>query len=146
MIDGVKLTPLRIVPVSGGDVYHALKSNEASFKGFGEAYISSIHSGAIKTWKRHSRMTLNLIVISGEIRFVIHDDRPGSANFGITETYELGPRTRFARLTVPPGLWMAFEGLGRDTSLLLNVADMMHDPEEADRRPLDEIHFSWSGR
>jgi dTDP-4-dehydrorhamnose 3,5-epimerase len=143
MINGVLVTPLRIVPVAGGDVYHALKALEPGFTGFGEAYFSSVHAGVVKPWKRHNRMTMNLVVIAGEIRFVVHDDRPGSSTLGMTEAYQLGPQASYARLTVPPGLWMAFEGLGNGTSLVLNVADMPHDPIEADRRSLAEIPFSW---
>ncbi len=143
MIDGLILTPLRVIPVTDGDVFHALKATDRGFVGFGEAYLSSINSGSIKPWKRHRRMTLNLVVVSGSIRFVLYDDRPGSPDKGITEAYDLGPRTTYARLTVPPMVWMAFEGLGQDASLLLNVADIEHDPEEADRRPLGDIPYRW---
>lgn len=143
MIAGLILTPLRVVPVADGGVFHAMKATDHGFVGFGEAYLSSIHPGAIKPWKRHHRMTLNLVVVWGRIRFVLHDDRPGSPDQGATEVYELGPRATYARLTVPPMVWMAFEGLGQDTSLLLNVADIEHDPEEADRRSLGDIPYRW---
>lgn len=143
MIHGVVLTPLRVVPVHGGDVFHAMKATDPGYAGFGEAYLSSIHAGTIKPWKRHRLMTMNLIVVTGLIRFAVHDDRPKSPSCGTTEAYELGPEATYARLTVPPLLWMAFEGLEHTASLLLNIADLVHDPEEVDRRPLGEFPFSW---
>ena len=65
------LTPLKIIPVPGGDVLHAMKYSDKGFTGFGEAYFSTIEPGIIKAWKRHRKMTLNLIVPFGAIRFTV---------------------------------------------------------------------------
>ena len=78
LIEGVSLTPLKIIPGENGGVMHALKVHESSFKGFGEAYFSFVNKGKVKGWKRHTRMTLNLIVPVGKIRFVLFDDRSDS--------------------------------------------------------------------
>lgn len=143
-VDGVLLSPQAIVPVPDGDVYHGMRSTDPGFAGFGEAYFSTIHPGAIKPWKRHLRMVLNLVVIQGLVRFVVHDDRTGSATHGNTAAYVLGPPSRYARLTVPPGVWMAFQGIASVPSVLLNVASVPHDPAEAVRKGLGEIDFDWS--
>jgi dTDP-4-dehydrorhamnose 3,5-epimerase len=45
----------------------------------------------------------------------------------------------YNRLTVPPGYFVAFKGLAAGSSMLLNVASIPHDPDEAETRPLD--HF-----
>tara|TARA_Y100001954_G_C15282509_1_gene347412 strand:- start:206 stop:478 length:273 start_codon:yes stop_codon:yes gene_type:complete len=89
-------------------------------------------------------MTLNLVVITGLVRFVVHDDRPLSTTFGLTAEYRLGLSENYSRLTIAPGLWMAFQGLGKSTSLLLNLADLVHDPSESDRCELDHFSFDWS--
>ena len=36
----------------------------------------------IKGWKKHNIMKLNLIVVAGEITFVLHDDRLDSPTYG----------------------------------------------------------------
>ena len=64
------LTPLRIIGVKGGDVLHAMKDTDDGFSGFGEAYFSSIEKGCIKGWKKHTNMTLNIVVPVGVIKFV----------------------------------------------------------------------------
>jgi dTDP-4-dehydrorhamnose 3,5-epimerase len=145
VIAGVGLTPLTIIPALNGDVLHAFRADSAGFCGFGEAYFSTVNYRGVKAWKRHRLMTLNVVVPVGEIRFAIHDDRPDSPSHGLTQTVILS-RNRYMRLTVPSGLWMGFQGLGREMNLLLNVADMAHDPSEADRRPVDAIGFDWGSK
>ena len=81
-MDGVTLTPLKIISHPSGDVLHGIKSSEGSFTGFGEAYFSTVNQGDIKGWKKHSKMTLNLVVPKGEIQFVIFDDRDKSTTQG----------------------------------------------------------------
>ena len=50
----------------------------------------------------------------------------------------------YQRLTVPPGLWVGFQNLYKKQSLILNIADMEHDPAEKDTKSLDEIDYKWS--
>jgi len=142
MIDGVKITPLKRIFNEKGDIFHALKGSEESFSSFGEAYFSSVNKGDIKGWKKHSVMVLNLIVPVGQIRFVIYDERQGSATFGEFFDIVIGPEN-YSRLTVPSGLWMSFQGVGGNQNLLLNIASIEHDPTEATNRNLAEINFDW---
>ena len=73
-MDGVILTPLKKIYNSKGDIFHAMKKSDKGFAGFGEAYFSTVKTGEIKGWKKHKEMMLNLIVIKGEIEFVIYDN------------------------------------------------------------------------
>lgn len=140
MIEGLLLTPLQVVSNPKGDIYHAMKASAPGYHGFGEAYFSTVARGLTKGWKRHNRFTLNLVVPVGEIRFIVYDDRPESATCSQFADVCLGLSCNYARLTVPPGLWMAFQGVG-DFNLLLNIIDCEHDPAEADNKDLSEIAF-----
>lgn len=144
MIEGITLTPLKRIQTPNGDVLHALKATEATYCGFGEAYFSQVKSGVVKGWKRHNVMTLNIIVPIGKIRFVIYDDREGSATKGQFESIVLSPDTNYQRLTIAPGLWMAFQGLSEETSLLMDVIPQPHDDAEGDRKGIEEIPFDFS--
>ena len=42
MIDGVRLTPLRIIGDERGSVMHMLRATDAHFAGFGEVYFSTV--------------------------------------------------------------------------------------------------------
>jgi len=136
---GVRLTPLRKISTEKGDVRHALKRGEADFKGFGEVYFSEIFPGDQKGWKRHNRITLNLVVVVGQIRFTILDQREGSDTYNQREVHTLSVQDNYARLSVDPGLWMMFEGLGQSTSVLMDLINEEHDPSECDRRAIDPM-------
>jgi len=141
-IEGVVLTPLRIIDTHGGDVLHGMKKGDPGYSGFGEAYFSSIEKGVIKAWKRHWQMTLNLIVPIGAIRFAIYDDRPGSSSNGDLWFISLS-RECYFRLTVPPMVWLGFKGLDERDSILLNIANITHDPTEVDKKGISEILCNW---
>lgn len=130
-MDAVELTPLKRVEHPKGNVYHALKAREKSFVGFGEAYFTTILSGETKGWKKHLRMTMNLVVPVGKVRFYLHNDETQES-----VSFELGDNN-YQRLTVGPGVWMAFVGCGDGLNLILNLADTPHDPEEAVNVSLD---------
>jgi dTDP-4-dehydrorhamnose 3,5-epimerase len=143
MIEGVALHPLKHINVPNGDVLHALKCTDEGFKGFGEAYFTQIESGKAKGWKRHNKMTLNLVVAYGKVTFVIYDDRFGSKTKGQFETITLSPTDNYQRLTVSPGLWMAFYGADEQTSMLMDIIPEPHNPDEADRKELKEIPYNF---
>lgn len=142
-IQGVELHPLKHIVVPKGDIFHALKSTDIGYYGFGEAYFSQIEKGEIKGWKRHNRMTLNIIVPIGKIKFVIYDDRTESVTYGKFNEIILSPNENYQRLTLAPGLWMAFQGLDNKVSMLLDIIPEPHDPNEADRKKLEEIEYKF---
>lgn len=143
MISGVILTPLKHISVPKGDIFHAMKSTDLGYAGFGEAYFSEVEEGAVKGWKRHNRMTLNLVVVKGEIGFVIYDDRTESPTYGQFMDVRLSPEGNYSRLTLPPGVWMAFYGMGAGRSMLMDIIPEPHDPSEADRKELTEIPYKF---
>jgi dTDP-4-dehydrorhamnose 3,5-epimerase len=142
LIDGLELTPLKVISVLGGDVMHGLKRSDLGYKGFGEAYFSMIESGAIKAWKKHYKMTLNLVVPLGAVRFVIYDDRKGSKSLGRFQEINIS-KNNYSRLTLPPKLWVGFQGISKNTSVVLNVADIEHEPDEIERKELNELNYTW---
>lgn len=142
MIEGVIITPLKIIPGESGDILHAIKRTESSFCGFGEAYFSTIKKDAVKAWKRHREMTLNLVVPCGEIKFVLYDERPESSTCGETSEITLS-RNNYQRLTVPPMVWMGFKGMGDGLNMLLNVSNIPHDPDEIDRMDAYKNHINY---
>lgn len=136
-------TKLSIIKAESGSVMHALKKADPGFRQFGEVYFSVVHKNAIRAWKLHQRMTLNLIVPVGSVLFNFMDGREKSST--MNKTYKViltqGPYTR---LTVPPGIWFGFKGLSYDLNLICNVADISHDPKEVMRKELKEIKMNWS--
>lgn len=137
-LNDILITPLARIETVGGDVLHAMKQSDAGYAGFGEAYFSWVAVGAVKAWKRHTRMTMNVVVPVGQVRFVFCLD--GTDEFRIEE---IGV-DRYARLTVPCGIWFGFQGLAEPESLVLNIADIPHDPDEVERLALSDIKYGWN--
>jgi dTDP-4-dehydrorhamnose 3,5-epimerase len=141
MIKGVVVTHLDVIDIPGGNVMHGMKGTSVGYAGFGEAYFSQVDKCTIKAWKRHKKMTLNLIVPVGEIRFVLFDDREVSG----TQFQEvIISKNNYCRLTVPPMIWMGFQGLSDSGSMLLNIANIEHDEYEVDKRNIEQIEFNWN--
>lgn len=140
LIEGCLISPLKIVPKDGGQIRRGLRASDIGYEGFAEIYFSSIDSGVTSDWKRHKRMTLNIVVPVGEITFSLYDDRIGSTTYSQFFQITLG-ENRYCRLTVPPNIWVAFRGLTQPTSMLANIANMEHDPDEADREPISKFDF-----
>ena len=133
---GVILTPLKQIEHPLGSVYHAIKKSDNGFRSFGEAYFSTIKQGCIKGWKKHTEMTLNLIVPMGEVKFVIYNE-------DLEEFYSVQlSQKNYQRLTVSPGLWVAFEGLG-DANIVLNVASIEHNSGESINVDFEAINYEW---
>ena len=133
MSDGILLTKLRRIPTPRGAVLHGIKAVDPGYAGFGEAYFSMVDHGAVKGWKRHTRMVLNLVVCVGAIRFYVRRED------GWAGSVLLSPEAdeSHSRLTVPAGCWMAFEGVGETANMVLNVASIGHDPSEAETAPIE---------
>ena len=135
-MDGVILTPLKRIHNPKGDIFHAMKKSDNGFNGFGEAYFSSIYKDDIKGWKKHIKMTLNLVVSVGEVEFVVYEESRDEFF-----TVKLS-QDNYKRLTVCPGLWMAFRGIS-EYSMLLNLASIEHDPSEAINLDINELEYIW---
>lgn len=135
-MDGVILTPLKQIYHPKGDIFHAMKKSDIGFDGFGEAYFSTINQNDIKGWKKHTKMTLNIVVPVGNIEFVVYDEN--SKEFFSTKL----SYNNYQRLTVKAGLWMAFKGLDK-YNMLLNLASIEHDPNEAINIGIEEIKYEW---
>ena len=135
-MDKIISTPLKQIFHSKGDIFHAMKKSDVGFDGFGEAYFSTINKDTIKGWKKHTKMILNIVVPVGEIEFIIYDD--DTREF---EAVKLS-QDNYQRLTIKPGLWMAFRGCDV-SNMLLNLASIEHDSKEVEVLELEEIEYEW---
>jgi dTDP-4-dehydrorhamnose 3,5-epimerase len=135
-MDGVKLTTLKKIHNLKGDILHAMKKSDVGFDGFGEAYFSTINQDDIKGWKKHTQMTLNIVVPVGEIEFVVYNEN-------IKKFFRIKlSQNNYQRLTVEAGLWVAFKGHHRQ-NMLLNLASIEHSPSEAFNIDLNKIKYNW---
>jgi dTDP-4-dehydrorhamnose 3,5-epimerase len=145
MIEGVKIKPLNQIVDERGKIMHMLKSTDPNFSQFGEVYFSCVYPGVIKGWHYHKRMTLNYAVPFGCIKLVLFDDRAESTTRGELQEIFMSP-DNYSLVTIPPGVWNGFKGVGTTTAIVANCSDIPHDPEEIMRRdPFDPfIKYDWA--
>lgn len=134
---GISEHKLAILNNVNGSVMHALKKSDSGFRNFGEIYFSNIKYRNIKAWKRHTKMTMNLVVPVGRVKFVFYSEEKN-----IFEEYILG-ENNYNRLTVNPLLWFGFQGMDEGKNLVMNIANIEHDPDEVERKNLMDLKYLW---
>jgi dTDP-4-dehydrorhamnose 3,5-epimerase len=145
MIEGVLTIPLRKIPDERGMVMHMLRSDAPHFEKFGEIYFSVVYPGVIKGWHLHKEMTLNYAVISGMIKLVLYDERPGSPTKGELQELFIG-EANYMLVRIPPGVWNGTKGIAMAPSIIANCATLAHTPDEIMRMdPFDQrIPYDWT--
>ena len=137
ILNKIRVTSLRIKKSSKGDVMHILKKKELKNWKFEEAYFSKIKFGRVKAWKFHLKMTLNLTVPYGKVKFVFYSQK--NRRFKVIKIGE----KKYSRLTVPPKVWFGFKGISKRESIILNLSNIQHHPKEILRRNKNKIKFNW---
>jgi len=141
-IKGVLQTPLKKIFNEKGNLFHIIRNFDNGFNGFGEVYISTVKYEVVKAWKKHFKMTSNFVVPVGKIKLVIFDDRENSTTKGMLNEFILSV-DNYYRLTIPPNLWYGFKGLDEGLNMLINVANIPHDPLEQTNETLSYLNYKW---
>ena len=144
MIEGVQVTSRKVIPDERGKIMHIMKSSDDQFNTFGEVYCSSVYPGVVKGWHMHKKMTLNYVVLKGNIKFVLYDDRPESKTYRQIQEIVIG-ENHYVMVTVPPLVWNGFKGIGSKVSIVANCATIPHDPAEIERKSAfdNSIPYDW---
>ena len=68
MIEGVKISELKVISDKRGKIMHMMRTDSPVFKKFGEIYFSTIYKNIIKGWHLHLTSTLNYACIKGKVK------------------------------------------------------------------------------
>tara|TARA_Y100000590_G_scaffold469854_1_gene660169 strand:+ start:2317 stop:2742 length:426 start_codon:yes stop_codon:yes gene_type:complete len=133
----VKIYPLKKVKTKGGDIFKIIDKNSKGFIGFSETYFSWINYGKIKAWKYHTKMTMNLVVPLGKVKFLFFD--PKTKKF----LKIIIGKNNYKRIRVKPGLWFGFKGMSKPKSLILNFSNYKFNKKEILRKKKEDINLKW---
>ncbi len=144
-IEGIKITPLKIITDDRGSVMHMLRNDSKVFKEFGEIYFSTVAKDGIKAWHLHKEATLNYVCVKGFVKLVLFDDRDLSSSKGKYQELILSPKNYFL-VTIPPKIWNGFKNLDQEESIIANCLDIPHNEKEMVRESHDSknFNFDWS--
>ena len=143
IIKDVVLTELKQFPDERGTLLHMLRNDDPTFTTFGECYFSEVLPGAVKAWKLHRNQTQNFSVPVGRIKLVIYDNRKDSVSNSNVQLINLGRPDSYFRVMIPPGLWYGFTCISKIPALLVNCADIPHNPQESEVRMIDDVSIPY---
>ena len=112
-----------------GFVKHGMKFDDENAFGIKEVYFSNVKNGYYKGWKKHQKMILNLIVISGEIIFYI-----ASYDFSEFVDFKISQKDS-KRLTIMPNQWVAFTSAIEPSSTLINISNLINKEDIVENKP-----------
>ena len=130
----IKVRKLTIHSNDKGDLLKGFLKSENQNVDVNEVYISEIKFNHTKAWKKHNSMTSNLIVAYGEIKIVVLKDDGSFFS-------EVISKNNYKMITIPPGFWFGFKCISEKDSYVLNIADVIHDPMEVERKPITFLDF-----
>jgi len=141
-IEGIKITPLKIIKDHRGSVMHMIRNDNEAFEKFGEIYFSTIFENKIKAWHLHKEATLNYACVFGKVKLVLFDERKTSKTYGKYQELFLS-LDNYSLITIPPNIWNGFKGMNKESSIIANCLDLPHNEKEMVRLEIDDMRFNY---
>jgi dTDP-4-dehydrorhamnose 3,5-epimerase len=146
LIEGVKCKTLRVIPDDRGWLMEILRvDDEDFFLRFGQAYVSATYPDVVKAWHYHQRQIDNFACVSGMVKLVLIDTRPGSPTEGAVNEFWLGTQNP-TLVQVPNLVYHGWKNIGRDVALVVNVPTEPYrygDPDEYRVDPHGTLPYDW---
>jgi|TARA_B100001093_G_C26827343_1_gene1014633 dTDP-4-dehydrorhamnose 3,5-epimerase len=130
------LIKLKKVISHKGKIIKILNKGDIRFFSFGELYISEAKKGFVKAWKKHKQVYLNILVLTGSIKFVFFNERTRKFKKIILS------ESSNKRLFIPKNVWFGFEGL-KHKNLLLSLASNSKIQKELMRKKVKDLNYQW---
>lgn len=145
-IEGVVVKNLRVIPDERGWLMEILRCDDPQFSQFGQVYLSTAYPGVVKAWHYHKKQTDNFTCIKGMMKVALYDAREKSPT--CRQLMELFIGEKFpALITVPPGVYHGFKGIGPDTAFFISIPTLPYSYQEPDEFRLapdtTEIPYNW---
>ena len=146
-IAGVKTNPLRLSPDERGWLMEILRADDSElFARFGQVYVSATYPGVVKAWHYHKVQTDNFACVSGMVKLVLVDTRPGSATEGAVNEFFVGEQNPLL-VQVPNLVYHGWKCISEGTAIVVNVPTEPYSYKEPDEFRLDPhgtLPYDWS--
>ena len=142
-IEGVKITPLKIISDDRGSVMHMMRNDSDVFDKFGEIYFSTIFKGKIKSMAPTQRGYIELcLCIWGSKNLFYSMKEMGSSTFGEYQELLLSLKN-YNLITIPPNIWNGFKGCNDQFSIIANCLNLPHNEKEMVRLDVKDNRFKY---
>lgn len=143
MIDGVSVHQLQRYYDKRGAIFKMLSSKSPFYEELGdinEVYFSYVKPLAIKGWQLNKFARLGLVVPTGTIMLVLHDQRETSPTKGLHQVFSLGVAGAYSLVIIPPFIWFGYKSAAENRGALIAfVSNRVYDPAEVVHAKLDDI-------
>jgi dTDP-4-dehydrorhamnose 3,5-epimerase len=146
-IAGVKTKPLRLIPDERGWLMEILRADDGDlFAKFGQVYVSATYPGVVKAWHYHKVQTDNFACVSGMVKLVLVDTRPGSSTEGAVNEFFVGEQNPLL-VQVPNLVYHGWKCISEGTAIVVNVPTEPYrydEPDEFRLAPHGTLPYDWS--
>ena len=94
-----------------------------------EIYFTEIKYNKVKGWIKHNKISCNLIVPIGKVKFLFLSKKNKKKEIIIGEK-------NYQKIYIPPNTWFAFKGLSKPKSLVVNYSDKINNNKDVVRKEL----------
>ena len=136
-MDEISIKNLSIINNKKGDILKGFLKSDNKTINVKEVYFSEINPKQIKAWKKHNKMTSNLIAVKGEIKIVVQKKDKSFVT-------EIISKKNYKMISIPPNFWFGFQCISTEAGMLANISNEEHDDLESDRLDIDKILFDWN--
>ncbi len=147
LIDGVLTKRLAVHADERGRLMEMLRADDELFSRFGQVYLTTAYPGVVKAWHYHERQVDHFVCVSGMMKVVLYDDRPGSTTRGLVNEFFLGQHHPLL-LRVPAGVLHGFKCVSEHEGLMINVPTEPYRADQPDEFRVDahdpSIPYDWA--
>lgn len=146
LIEGVKVKNLKLISDERGFLMEILRSDEAIYEKFGQAYITMVKPRVVKGWHYHKKQVDHFVGIQGAPKVVLYDARKNSPTFGLVNEFFLGFENP-TMVKIPTYVYHGFTAVGNENAMILNIPTEVYHYNEPDEYRAnafsDEIPYDW---
>ena len=146
MIEGVEIKKLKVIPDSRGFLMEMLRCDDKLFEKFGQVYLSVCKPGVVKGWHYHKKQADNFVVVKGNAKVVLYDDRKDSPTKGEIQEVFMGEDNPVL-LKIPTYVVHGITPVGGEPSYLINCPTFPYDYKNPDEFRISfkskEIPYDW---
>lgn len=146
MIEGVEIKKLKVIKDDRGYLMEMLRNDDPFFDVFGQVYVSVCNPGVAKAWHYHKKQTDRFVIVRGNAKVVLYDQRDGSKTKGEIQEVLMGEKNPVL-LKIPPLVVHGFTPVGKEPAYLVNCPNKVYNYKTPDehRIPFNskEINYNW---
>ena len=146
MIEGVKIKNLKVIKDNRGFLMEMLRCDDAIFEKFGQVYLSVCNPRIVKGWHYHKQQTDNFVIVRGNAKVVLYDDRKDSATYGKIQEVFMGEKNPIL-LQIPTYVVHGMTPADDNPIFLVNCPTMPYNYSQPDEFRISfkskDIPYDW---